>query len=1168
MKMNSRNLLQSASVTAALVLLAATAHAQTILYWGGGAVDIANGTALPTTTTGTDLTGTWNTTTKNWATSPSGTTYQAWTSSVNDVSLGLVAAGAGNAASQTLTLSNGSNFTFSGRMYGGIFGGGYSQIFEFKPASGGNATVTLGGTSAVFDFTETVNNGTRGIQFDTGVGLAGSAQLILRGGSNMYIKSDSSAYTGAVRVENGVLKIDNYSGPSANMRGATSFDIHNVNLGLGDMTYSTMNGNPTELVLTYNSGLNAIGSTANVALSGGAMQFIGIRSASTPTVQNAGSLTLNTFGFLDLSAVNGTAGSGLDAQLNFQSGLTRSSGNATSARDMLLVGVNATGTLAGNTAAVTFTGGSTTYGNNLLAWASTTRAEFLKINTSNVLEVVASTQAATDLSTWATTYTSASDIRVGNNTAFSPTNSITNTTVNSLGLYTSGTAPTLTIASGNTLTIASGGLAYASAGTTTITGGSITTSSNNPLYFSVSGGGILLNSTITGTIDVVKSGAATLTFNALSANTYTGTTYVNGGTLNLNGNYIEVPGALVVNNGGTVIYKNSVQLASNSAITINEGGFLNIGNGQTLTTSGGITINNGQLYVGNGGLAANGGLAFNGGFLTMGVASGAHTVALGGNVSYASSATTAAVFEQDNGIYAGSAINSNLALGTAARTFNIADSSTMSEATPEMTIGLSITSGTGGALVKTGDGVLRLTGGAGYTGSTYSGQNTYTGGTTINAGTLNVGFASNIGVTANATATGAPTGASVFFAAPVNLIVGQKLTGSDNFVASIISPTQVLMTSTAGLTTTGALTSYTFDATVAQSGSLLGTGAVTINGTTGTDAPALLADSGVTTANAITVGTTGASRTIGSSSTSGTATYTGNMTLNGGVTLSAAAGGTVAFNTGAIGGTGSVTKSGAGTVTLAGSNGYSGGTTITAGTLVLASNTAAGTTGIAIGASSATLQINSGITIANNITLSNASSAVTRQVAAGGNYTVGTSGNLTSSFGGTNTTAKILAGANSAGTTDTITMSFRNTAAAGNDAIRMSDVFTLSGVTNIGGNQTDLFVLELNASTVALGNFIGWINGSNSWVNAVSGNTGNNATVPQQGYAGAFSSFQTTYGSTLSNYVGAYGVDVGNGNVWAVLNHNSDFGVVPEPTTWALLAFSLTTVMVFRRRRR
>ena len=1165
MKTNSRNLLQSAAVTAALVLLAATAHA-TDLYWGGGTTDITNGTALPLTTTGTNLTGTWDTTTKNWSNNATSTVYQAWNSSVNDVSLGLVTAGGAGGVGQVFSLANGSNFTFTGRMYGGIFGGGYNQIFEFKPLSG-NATVTLGGGSTntvVFDFAQSVNNQTRQMQFDTGVSLAGSANLIVRGGSVIDVRSDSSAYTGAVRVEHGVLKIDTYSGATANMRGATSFDIHNVNLGLGETSSASTSGVLTELILKYNSGLNAIGSTANITLSDGAMQFIGIRAASgSQTIQNAGSLTLNTYGYLDLSAVNGTAGSGLDAQLNFQSGLIRNSGNATSARDTLLVGVNSTGTLAGNTAAVTFTGGSATYGNNLLAWASTTQAEFLKINTSNVLEVVASTQAATDLSTWATTYTSGSDIRVGNNTAFSPTNSITNTTVNSLGLYTSGTAPTLTIASGNTLTIASGGLAYASAGTTIITGGSITTASNNPLYISVSGGGLQIASPITGNIDVVKSGNPALVFNASSANTYTGTTYVNGGTVTLNTGQLIIPGALVINNGGSVLFKVAGQIASNSAITINEGGFFNVNNNQVLTTSGLITINNGQLYESNGlGVNANGGLAFNGGFVTTS-AGNAGTITLGGNVSYASSSTTAAVFQQVGGTYGGSAINTTLSLGNATRTFNIADSSStsMSEATPEMTVGFNITStGSSGQLVKTGDGVLRLTGGPGYdiSNSTSTGQNTYSGGTVINAGTLNVGYASNVGVTANGTAAGAPNNtALVFFAAPVNLILGQKLNGSDSFVASILSPTEVLMSYNGGATMTNALagnlTSFTFDATVAQSGSLLGTGAVTINGTTGTDTPALLADSGVTTANAITVGTTGASRTIGSSSTSGTATYTGNITLNGGVTLSAAAGGTVAFNTGAIGGTGSVTKSGAGTVTLAGSNGYSGGTTITAGTLVLASNTAAGTTGIAIGASSATLQINSGITIANNITLSNASSAVTRQVAAGGNYTVGTSGNLTSSFGGTNTTAKILAGANSAGTTDTITMSFRNTAAATNDAIRMSDVFTLSGVTNIGGSQTDQFVLQLNASTVTSSSFIGWLSGG-SWVNAVSGNSGGTPLFVLGAYTG--------------QGLGSYGVDVTNHNVWAVLDHNSDFAVVPEPATWALLAFSLTTVMVFRRRRR
>jgi hypothetical protein len=38
-------------------------------------------------------------------------------------------------------------------------------------------------------------------------------------------------------------------------------------------------------------------------------------------------------------------------------------------------------------------------------------------------------------------------------------------------------------------------------------------------------------------------------------------------------------------------------------------------------------------------------------------------------------------------------------------------------------------------------------------------------------------------------------------------------------------------------------------------------------------------------------------------------------------------------------------------------------------------------------------------------------------------------------------------------------------------------------------------------------------------------------------------------------------------SAWAALNHNSDFAVVPEPSTWVLLAGGLTFVTVMRRRR-
>jgi len=259
-------------------------------------------------------------------------------------------------------------------------------------------------------------------------------------------------------------------------------------------------------------------------------------------------------------------------------------------------------------------------------------------------------------------------------------------------------------------------------------------------------------------------------------------------------------------------------------------------------------------------------------------------------------------------------------------------------------------------------------------------------------------------------------------------------------------------------------------------------------------------------------------------------------------------------------------KTGAGTLTLLNASTYTGGTSLTAGTMVLSNNSAAGTAGIVMsGASSSTLQIDSAVTIANNITFSNtnAASSVNRLVANTAAYTVGTSGSLMSNFSGgkPDTSASILAGTNSQGSTATLIMKFSDTSSASNDGIRKSDVFSLSGT------STNTFVLQLNVTGVAAGNFLAWVNGSGSWANAVTGNTGNNASGAQQGYAGSFSTFQGTYGSTLSAYVGAYGVDTTGGSVWAVINHNSDYAVVPEPATWALLAFSLTTVMVLRRRR-
>ena len=75
------------------------------------------------------------------------------------------------------------------------------------------------------------------------------------------------------------------------------------------------------------------------------------------------------------------------------------------------------------------------------------------------------------------------------------------------------------------------------------------------------------------------------------------------------------------------------------------------------------------------------------------------------------------------------------------------------------------------------------------------------------------------------------------------------------------------------------------------------------------------------------------------------------------------------------------------------------------------------------------------------------------------------------------------------------------------------------------------------------------------------------------GFNGGFtqSSIASLTNAQLDQILGAYGVDPSSGNhdVWAVINHNSQFAVVPEPSTLLLLAaLGLLGVAGYQVRRR
>jgi fibronectin-binding autotransporter adhesin len=167
------------------------------------------------------------------------------------------------------------------------------------------------------------------------------------------------------------------------------------------------------------------------------------------------------------------------------------------------------------------------------------------------------------------------------------------------------------------------------------------------------------------------------------------------------------------------------------------------------------------------------------------------------------------------------------------------------------------------------------------------------------------------------------------------------------------------------------------------------------------------------------------------------------------------------------------------------------------------------------------------------------------------------------------TTATIFNYTNSTGTDTGISMAWRSRTAAEASSTTpgdngtlvagylVSDVVNLTGMGNAGGTGfTDTFILQMSYNEALLNGFesfgvtqgnikIVWKNGT-EWVNAVTGNsTTASQYFPNQAY------------NASARVLGDYGIDPTNNVVWAVLNHNSEFAVIPEPSTLVLGGLAL-----------
>jgi autotransporter-associated beta strand protein len=215
----------------------------------------------------------------------------------------------------------------------------------------------------------------------------------------------------------------------------------------------------------------------------------------------------------------------------------------------------------------------------------------------------------------------------------------------------------------------------------------------------------------------------------------------------------------------------------------------------------------------------------------------------------------------------------------------------------------------------------------------------------------------------------------------------------------------------------------------------------------------------------------------------------------------------------------SLSKTGNGNLTFSVANTYTGATTISTGTLILSGAGTVGSGNLTV-ASGAKLDI-SGITGAT--------------YALGAGQTLNGSGTITA----TGKTLSVAGSFNPGSSPGTLTVD--------------------GGFTLVGGSAS---TFEINGKTAGQFDQL-VVNGLLTFGGTLNLTTG--YTVNLGDSVNLFD--WSTKSGTFSSIVGA---DLGGGKSWDTTNLYTDgtITVVPEPATWGLLAFSLTTVIVLRRRRR